>query len=244
LGRHRESECEERQTHCNDCGVEILRSRIRDHEEECEEALAPCKWAEYGCLFTSKRKHMASHLSSCDLRIMGPVIASMKQEVTQLHGEIQFLNEKDKIKDRRIRFLECNASASNEPNPDLSTLPDASPSAEYGPYDSRDQYLLSLLEHQDGKVDQLSAGITELEAKQTMMLFNETIPIKEQLAELRSAQGTLSMHVRWLLQFRRQESRPSAATNSGNPGTDSEGGLSISNIRRLSDSTRDNITKL
>lgn len=244
LERHRESDCEQRQTNCNDCGKDILRSRIGDHVRDCEEALTPCKWAEYGCLFTSKKKHMESHISSCDLRIMGPVMESMKQEITQLRGEIQFLSEKDKIKDRRIRFLECNASASHKSNPDLSTLPDTSPSAEYGPYDSRDQYLLSLLEHQDGKVDQLSAGITELEAKQTMMLFNETIPMKEQLAELRSAQGTLNMHVRWLLQFRRQESRPSAATNTGVTGTDSEGGLSISTIRRLSDSTRDNITKL
>ena len=183
---------------------------------------------------------------------MGPLFESLKEEAAALRGEVQSLQEKDKAKDRRIRFLESDRSMASTssnalgyPVPDMSTLPDhTTTSMEYAPYDSRDQYLLSLLESQESKVDQISAGMTELEAKQTMMLFNETIPIKEQLAELRSAQGVLGMHVRWLMNFRLQERRPGAGaagpSNVPKPGS-GPGGLASQAPRRLSDT---NATKI
>jgi TNF receptor-associated factor 5 len=252
MERHRVNDCGERKTSCEKCNAEILRCRIEDHESECAECMAPCKWVVYGCSHESKRKDLVSHATICDFKIMGPVIDELKEEITCLRAELQYLNEKDKAKDRRIKFLESDKSMASAPSsalgysvPDMSTLPETSPSSlEYAPYDSRDQYLLSLLESQETKVDQISAGMTELEAKQTMMLFNETIPIKEQLAELRSAQGVLGMHVRWLMNFRLQERRPVAAgpSNESKPGAGPDGpGLQT---LRSSDTMREHITKL
>jgi TNF receptor-associated factor 5 len=254
MEQHRGTECEERKTSCEKCGVEILRCQIDDHENECEEAVVPCKWNIYGCSHKSKRRELADHASLCDFRVMGPVVETLKEEISTLRSEVQFLNEKDKAKDRRIKFLESDrsmaSSSSNAlgyPVPDISALPDTSPAnMEYAPYDSRDQYLLSLLESQESKVDQLSIGMTELEAKQTVMLFNETIPIKEQLAELRSGQGVLGMHVRWLMNFRLQERRPGAAggpSNEPKPGA-GPGGAELQSMRRSSDTMRELITKL
>jgi hypothetical protein len=226
---------------------------VTEHENYCEEAVVPCKWNIYGCSYRTKRKDLIDHAPVCEFKVMGPVVESLKEEINTLRSEIQFLNEKDKAKDRRIKFLESDrmaASPSNAlgyPVPDMSALPDTVPSsAEYAPFDSRDQYLLSLLESQESKVDQLSLGMTEIEAKQTMMLFNETIPIKEQLAELRSAQGVLGMHVRWLMNFRLQERRPGAAAGPSNETKPdgSPGGPDFQTMRRSSDTMRELVTKL
>lgn len=252
MDRHRSDECLERNTNCEKCGVEILRCRADEHEHECEEAEASCKWVIYGCLYKSKRRDLVHHAPLCEFKVMGPVVDSLKEEITALQQEVQFLNEKDKAKDRRIKFIESDRSSSSNalgyPVPDMSTLPGASSSSmEYAPFDSRDQYLLSLLESQETKVDQMSAGITELEAKQTMMLFNETIPIKEQLAELRSAQGVLGMHVRWLMNFRLQERRPVASAGPSNdtkPGATGSSGPEFPSMRRSSDTMREPVTKL
>lgn len=254
LEYHRLSVCEQRRARCDACHIDILRVKAEDHQLECSEAWASCRWAIYGCPHSSKRKDLEDHRASCSFEVMGPVVDSMKEEVKALRGEIQYLNEKDRVKDRRLRFLECTRTAVNSENHnsimDISSFADTPANADYGPYDSRDQYMLSLLEHQESQVDRLSAGLTELEAKQTMMLFNETLPIKEQLAEIRSTQSTLGMHVRWLMQFRMRDSRASvktaAAGDKGGPLEPGSGGAgpSMGPIRRLSDTMRENITKL
>ena len=167
----------------------------------------------------------------------------LQAEISTLREQVHVMNEKDKIQERRIKFLENHPlfNYSDVSSHTVSNLPYSSP-AELP--ESRDQYLLSLLESQESKVDQLSLGLTEMEAKQTMMLFNETIPIKEQLAELRSNQGVIGMHVRWLMNFRMAERRPgpgpgsSGGSDASGPGGDSQ------SPRRLSDSMRDIITKL
>jgi TNF receptor-associated factor 5 len=252
MERHRERECTERETTCEKCDTEILRCKAKEHFEECSEADAECRWVIYGCSYHSKRKDLREHASDCEFRIMGPVVEALKSEITILRGDVQTLTEKDKAKDRRIKFLESDRSMTSNssnalsyPVPDMSTLPETSPaSMEYAPYDSRDQYLLSLLESQESRVDQISAGMTELEAKQTMMLFNETIPIKDQLAELRSAQGVLGMHVRWLMNFRLQERRPLHNAGPSNEPKPGSGGPDMGPVRRSSDTARDLITKL
>lgn len=255
MEQHRARHCRERVASCEKCHAEYLRIESEAHTQECPDAIAPCKWSQYGCEHQSKRRALQYHAIECHFRFMGPIVDSLKQEVTKLSTEVQTLNERDKAKDRRIRFLESYKNAPsiyNEAPLDLSTIPDHAASHETAPYDSRDQYLLSLLETQESKVDQLSVGITELEAKQTVMLFNETIPIKEQLAELRSAQSVIACHVRWLMNLRLQERRPGGMNGAGAnisgqkvDGSSSTAGSSDERLqpRRLSDS-RENITKL
>lgn len=248
LEQHRQKSCRERKTHCVACGLDVLRVDLDRHESECEEAWTTCRWAVYGCPHRSKRKDLSEHKATCNFETMGPIVESMKEEIRGLRSELQFLNEKDRVKDRRLRFLECtrNAVGSDNSIMDISNLPDG-PANDCGPYDSRDQYMLSLLEHQEAQVDRLSVGLTELEAKQTMMLFNETLPIKEQLMEIRSTQSTLGMHVRWLMQFRMRDSRI-IKTASGNDAPASPGqsiaGSSLGPVRRLSDTMREMHTKL
>lgn len=257
MDNHRELDCKARETECEHCGTVILRCKEAEHLKECPDAMAPCKWAVYGCQHESKRKDLDLHAPDCNFKIVGPMAEMLKSEISALRDEVHTLNEKDKIQERRIKFLESRpitesplaySEISNQP---VSPLPTVSSSEVLEPrhqYDSSDEYLLSLIESQETRVDQISSCMTDLEAKQTMMLFNETIPIKEQLAELRSEQGLLRMHVRWLVNFKLQERRPGPGPGPSG-GSDTPTGPSSSSQppqphRRLSDSTRDIITKL
>lgn len=251
LSNHREHDCKERHKCCEHCGIDILRCMESEHVEECQYIIAPCEWAEYGCHHESKRKDLYLHAEECNFKLVGPMAEMLKKEIADLRFEIRALTEKEQIQERRIKFLENGQKDSDRPldysdlpSQAISTLPDSSHAE---PFDSAHEYLLSLVEAQETRVGRLSAAMTELEGKQTMMLFNETLQIKNEIAEMRSSQQVVSMHVRWLLNFRRQENQrrfgagPSSGGGSDGGGPSSDGPLS----RRLSDSvTRDLITKL
>jgi TNF receptor-associated factor 5 len=253
MRNHRERLCKERQKECGHCSAEILRCKESEHMAECPDVMASCQWAEYGCQHESKRKDLQDHAAECSFRVVGPMADMLKKEINALQSEVRALTEKDQIQERRIKFLESGQKDTYRPldYPEMSshavTLPD---SATAEPLDSANEYLLSLVEAQENRVSQLSAGMTDLEAKQTMMLFNETIPIKNELAEIRSTQQVVSMHVRWLLNFRRQENQKRYVGGGGGPGSNggSDGGASSGDLplpRRLSDSnTRDIMTRL
>ena len=253
MEEHKELLCKNRHKECEQCGFEILRCKESEHAEECKEIIASCKWAEYGCQFESKRKDLYLHDDDCTFKMVGPMAETLKREISILRCEVRELVEKDQRQERRIKFLESGQASSDRSidyselsNQSLSNLPE---SANAEPLDSANEYLLSLVEAQESRVGQLSAGMTELEARQTMMLFNETLPIKNELAEMRSTQQVISMHVRWLLNFRRQENQRRFGGGAGpgsNGGSEPGGSGSDSPLpRRLSDSmTRDIITKL
>ena len=254
MAEHREYKCKERHKSCHHCGGDILRCKEDEHLEKCQHVPAHCKWAEYGCEYESKRKDLRWHADACTFKLVGPMAEMLKKEINDLRSEVRALTEKDQSQERRIKFLEGGLGGHRDtdrpldyadlPSQALPNLPDSSHAE---PLDSGHEYLLSLVEAQETKVDRLSAGMTELEAKQTMMLFNETIQIKNELAEMRSSQQVLSMHVRWLLNFRRQENQrrfgAGPSSGGGSDGGGSNGDMPLS--RRLSDSiTRDIVTKL
>ena len=249
MADHRERECHERHKACSHCEGDILRCKEDAHLEKCQYVPASCKWAEYGCDYESRRKDLSKHAEVCTFKMVGPIATLLKKEMHDLRSEVRTLTEKDQIKERRIKFLEGGQRDTDRPldyadlpNQALSNLPDSSHA---DPLDSGHEYLLSLVEAQETKVDRLSAGMTELEAKQTMMLFNETIQIKNELAEMRSSQQVLSMHVRWLLNFRRQETQRRFGAGPSAGGGDGGGSSSDILPRRLSDTmNRDLITKL
>lgn len=249
---HRENVCMEREKDCEHCGEMILRCKESEHVEQCPNVITRCEWVVYGCQHESKRKDLPAHAGECTFRLMGPMVNVLKDEIGTLHSRVELLMQKDEFNARRIKFLESGwrdsyrsldlNDISSQP---ITNLPEA---ANDGLLDTLNEYVLSLIESLESRVRQLSAGMNELEAKQTMMLFNETMPIKNEMAELRSTQQVISMHVRWLLNFRRQENQRRVGI--GGPGSNggSDGGGSNSDMalpRRLSDSTpRDIMTRL
>ena len=239
---------------CTECGVDILRCKRSDHEKECPNMVSSCRWASYGCQHKAKRKDLYLHAEDCNFRFVGPMAESLKKELGDLRAEFKTLTESNQLQERRIKFLEKGERASKDlylSRPmDYSDLPSTSLALSHlpeptnqEPLSSGHEYLLSLLENQESTLSHLSATLTEQEAKQTTMLFNETIPIKNELAEIRSMQQTTSMHVRRLMRFRIQENNRFFAPVTGNGGGGSEGGTGTGGSsgdsllpRRLSDS--------
>lgn len=249
---HQENLCKERYSSCERCGTEILFFQKNDHENECPEQMISCKWKDYGCRQEIRRKELANHVENCSYNIVGNMADMLRKEIDELRSKVRTLTETNQLQERRIKFLESGCRQfdraieySDLPSQGFSPPPEA---ASIEPLNSGQEYLLSLLEFQESKLSQLSAGMTEIEAKQTTMLFNETIPIKNEIAEIRSLQQTASMHIRWLMAFRlRENSRRIGSTNSSN-GEGPEGAGSSGDsplMRRQSDVlSRDIITKL
>lgn len=208
--KHREESCEERQKECECCGTDILKCKQPQHEEECLEFVIPCTWTQYGCDYQCKRGELHLHKAECNFRLMGPMADTLRKEIQTLRADIRFLTDKEQLQERRIKFLEGDrrdpyrhssyeewTSQALIPSPDSAQVEPLS--------ESTNEYLLNLLGEQERRLSQLSSALTELEGKQTMMLFNETVPIKNQIAELQSNQQMTSMHIRWFMNWRKED---------------------------------------
>lgn len=252
LETHQDMECLNRKKDCELCGAEFVRSKQEEHTRECPEVEVTCKFAPFGCNHKMSRRHLEEHCARCDYRVVGPV----GEQLAELRAEMTTLKEKDRLKDRRIKFLEnrgYSAPAATTENISNMNLPAAQETA---PYESRDQYFLSLFETMESKVERLSSALTEVEGRHSMMLFNETMPIKDQLTEIRSTLGVLGMHVRWLMNFRLQErgrvlgggsggaNSPSSLPGGATMGAGQETSSDSSLPRRLSDNMREHPPRL
>jgi len=128
--------------------------------------------------------------------------------------------------------LLANPGMSDPPILDLpgSTHPDLPP------FSSPTHHLLSLHESLRTEVDHLTANFSDLEAKQSMMLMNESLRTNEELAGIRAAIGAIRMQVQWLMSQRLQSShqaaRPNAVAGPSRGGGSSS--ASASTVRRLS----------
>lgn len=204
LEEHQDKQCPDRMKECLLCYAEFVRHKEDEHEKECPQVWIPCKFAPFGCTEEIRRMYSEEHARQCPYRVVGTVGG----QLAALQADVRALKEKDRLKDRRIKFLESRGlpmptTSPLDPISDIS-LPESTLAHE-APYESRDQYFLSLFETMESKVDRLSSAVNEVEGRHSMMLFNESTQIKDQLTEIRSTMGVLGMHVRWLMNFRLQE---------------------------------------
>ncbi|KAK9418578.1 hypothetical protein SUNI508_07835 [Seiridium unicorne] len=247
LEEHQDAKCPNRKKECELCGTEYVRNKQEEHTRECPDAETSCKYAPFGCLKHMARKSLEGHAEKCDYRVVGPV----GEQIAELRSELGALKEKDRLKDRRIKFLENKgfsmpSATAQEAISDIN-LPGSSTNADLAPYESRDQYFLSLFETMESKVERLSSALQEVEGRHSMMLINETLQIKDQLTEIRSTLGVLGMHVRWLMNFRLQERGRVGAGSPAMPGSlsgNQESSNDTNLPRRLSDTFREHPPRL
>lgn len=253
LDDHQDNECPNRKKRCELCDAEFVRHRQDEHTKECPEAEIPCKFTSLGCQLMVSRKQLEEHIHECEYRVVGPV----GEQLAELRAKIDELNDKDRLKDRRIKFLEnkgfpLHSASTPEPISDINLL-SSSTNADSAPYESRDQYFLSLFETMESKVERVSSLLNEIEGRHSMLLFNETMQIKDQLTEIRSTLGVMGMHVRWLMNFRLQErgrvgagppGMPASFTNTQEDTHNHNSNASPSLPRRLSDTLRENPPRL
>ena len=289
LLKHQETECMNKHMQCELCDEEIIKCQQDEHNEVCINHIVSCKWAEFGCDHEGKRCEQAQHLTECAFKIVGPMAEQFKKQINSLQSEIRTLNEKNELQDRRIKFLEKSPYQTSplphqshhhsqlhhnshteshqlSPYTDISSLPHLPlPSTmDSSTMDPSQEYFLSLLEGQEHRLNRLITDLTDLDSKQTVMLFNETMPIKNEMAELRSNLQVTSTHVRFLMRLRLQENQrrfgnwgvAGGASPGSTGGSSVAGGTALGGHpspesplasmpgRRLSDTTRDNLTRL
>lgn len=192
---HIEKTCPKNQTTCEACDEPVRKSDMAEHEESrCVEADAPCDYAEYGCKHKAKRKLLAEHHDEC----LYKVCAVIGQTVKQQGRQIERLKRENEDKDRQIWELK------QERQQDVSW--DDFRLHPYGPkFRSAEEAVMGIYEEVERRIEGLKKDLTDLEGRQTVMILNETMPIKNEITELRSNMGILKMHVAWLMNKSREE---------------------------------------
>ncbi|KAL1871870.1 hypothetical protein VTK73DRAFT_1838 [Phialemonium thermophilum] len=224
LDEHHSGNCSGNTVKCEFCSVAVARHRLAEHvSEKCPETEARCKWQSFGCKIAEKRKDIGNHEDDCVYK----AIAKLAQARTEDQLLIHDLKGQLAVMECRVRAAELRSSTvpiCEDPSP-----PSWSSSAELVPSlftaavahaesqtrerpdhgsgrgaETSDEYMLAQFERIESKIEDLHKVITELDGRHSMMLVNEMVPVKDQIAELRSNIGVVGMQTTWLLNAQRQ----------------------------------------
>ena len=245
LEYHRTRHCTRRMVECPDCQTEVSRINLEKHIDHCPEAIFPCKAAPYGCEFISKRTNLDRHLMTCPLAKMEPFLKMQSERLGAHEAALKHLQHRNSILETTFASIQETLGSSGS----LVNAPLVSGSdTENAPFDSTAHHLLCLHESLREEVGRVSTAISELDAKASMMVMNESLRIKEDLTHTNAAIGGMRMQLHWLISARLQNQqrvaigRAPSSEETAVPGPSATtGGPLVSGsipMRRLSDSTR------
>jgi len=284
LQEHMLELCPSLQINCPDCDASVFRNGLQEHVDACPEAIHPCQAAKHGCSAKLKRAESA-HESGCPLIMMGPYIEAQNSRIDSLDMTIRQLKQRneileDGISNIRSTLMDMARTISNDReirgNLQTGDGRDQSRSRsreQTNPSDSVEDrssnfyasntttYLLSLHESLREEVSQLSLAVSDLDARASMAIMNESLRIKEDMAHTNAAVNSMRMQVHWLMNPRLHQGRGGGmdgssvaaaargavlkSQNGVNTAVGAGAGPSLSPVpgRRLSDSSREG-TKL
>jgi hypothetical protein len=239
---HRTTQCTQRKVQCPDCEMEVPRIKLEKHIDHCPEAIFPCTAASYGCDFISKRTILDRHLPTCALAKLVPFLKIQNERLEAHEAALKHLQHKNSILETSFASIQDTLG----PSGSLVNAPSVSgDGSDTAPFDSTAHHLLCLHESLRDEVGRVSTVVSDLDAKASMMVINESLRIKEDLTHTNAAIGGMRMQLHWLMSARVQNQQrvamgrtPSSgeATMAG-PSTGASG-PGILPVRRLSDSTR------
>ena len=241
---HRTLECEVGRTTCPDCRDSVLVRDLEIHIEQCPDAIFPCTAANYGCDFVARRANHDQHLKHCALAKLMPFLKMQNDRLEAHETALNHLRHKNSV-------LETSFSTIQETlGPPVNFVDDSpsDPPSESSPFDSTSHHLLCLHESLREEVNRVSATVSELDARASMMVMNESLRVKEDFAHTNAAIGGMRMQLHWLMSARLQNQQRMAMIRtqssaeelqSGPSSTaDDPGDRSIIPLRRPSDSSR------
>jgi len=245
LETHCTLECEVGRTSCPDCKEQVLVRDVTSHIDRCPDASFPCTAATYGCNFIARRTFLDGHLKSCPLAKLMPFLKTQNERLEAHETALKHLRHKNSILETSFSSIQDTLSPSI--NLIDTSLNEAKPS-DTGPFDSTAHHLLCLHESLREEVSRVSAAVSEFDAKASMMVMNERLRAKEDLAHTDAAIGGMRMQLHWLMSARLQNQQRVATISTQSSGEN----LAICNpsasvgrsdgstmpVRRLSDSTR------
>lgn len=208
MEKHLEEACAVNTTSCEACGEEIAYSKMKSHEDDCQEAETACEFAEFGCQVVAKRKDLQPHRQECQFQILSVV----GRQVANQREHIAALEQDRKVQAQKItdleRIIKTFVRGDRQSVADLMGMSPAAMMVGVSDADGSmppDGPLFSAYNSLERQLEELSKNVTDLETRQTVMVLNQVMPIKDQITELRSTLGILKMHVAWLMNSRREE---------------------------------------
>lgn len=245
LEYHRNNTCAIGKSSCPDCHAQVLHRDLEAHIERCPDAIFPCNAAEYGCDFIARRMVLDEHLNTCPLSKLVPFLMMQNDRLEAHEADLKHLRHKNSI-------LETSFSTIQETFSPAANLIVASSSSatgsDTGPFDSTAHHLLCLHESLREEVNRVSAAVSEVDAKASMMVLNESLRVKEDLSHTNAAIGSMRMQLHWLMSARLQNQQRVAMVRAQSLGESLGTGTSSAQagpsegvalpVRKLSDSTR------
>ncbi|KAF2230195.1 hypothetical protein EV356DRAFT_350607 [Viridothelium virens] len=261
LRTHWDKECTRSTRMCPDCGIEVLRRDCEDHtSNECLQAIRSCSGASYGCDITAKREELEKHKRTCPLATLTPFLEAQKRRQDELQTSHDLLQRKYNILEGGLNSIQdmlySTPTASGTHGREHSSTEDnvqnsdaASSQTDIAGDHSTDSNLhatssdptaplLSLIESLREDIARVSASVADLDSRHSMMITNDGLRAREDMAHANAAINGLRVQLHWLVSARMQQQRQgvqqqgataaSAAGSSAGPGV----------VRRLSDSVR------
>lgn len=229
----------------------VFRSALEEHVETCPEAIHRCQASKYGCPTKLKRSELTVHERSCPLITMGPYIEVQNSRIDALDMTVRQLLQRNEILEDGIANIRSTLMESARLVPENRNLASSS-SASGGGNVNQDQsqsqseehrreqeepdrssqlssstamtYLLSLHESLREEVSQLSHAMTDLDARASMAILNESMRVNEDMAHTSAAINTIRMQMHWLLNPRLQQGHRLGSAAAGAAATASTGG--------------------
>lgn len=251
LESHKSMHCSLRQASCPHCATEVPYPDLEKHVRSCPEAITPCTAAPYGCDFTSKNASMEQHTATCPLVKLVPFLKLQNDRLAAHESALNHIRQKNILLEDSFSTIQQTLKPSYGLLDTNITLPNP-PSERRSPFDSTAHHLLCLHESLREEIARVSAAVSELDAKTSMMVLNESLRTKEELAHTNAAVGGMRMHLHWLMSARLQNQQRDlivrggmvgSSGGDGGPGGSAVGGAGGLPVRRLSDTARQD-TKL
>ncbi|KAH8883683.1 putative ubiquitin fusion degradation protein [Thozetella sp. PMI_491] len=200
LDTHHETSCVENKAECKLCRGAVVRHRMDAHiATQCPEADARCAWHAHGCPVRDKRSVVEAHEATpCVYQAIGRLVQDKAEDRKVIDGLRSRLAALE-VLPRPPAALGA-LDGMGQPRPGAGSL-----------WDSPEDFLLSQLASMETRFEEMRKNFTELDSRHSMMLLNETLPLKNQITELRSIVGVVNMHTTWLMNFHRQQRTAAAA---------------------------------
>ncbi|KAB5582410.1 putative ubiquitin fusion degradation protein [Coniochaeta sp. 2T2.1] len=229
--KHYETECEGHTTACADCSALVVRHRMQKHlATQCPEAQTVCMFKSHGCSVAGKRSVVEAHeQGGCVYEAIGKLVKDRAEDRTIINNLRSRLTAMETFRASNSNRYHSRSphGPSSIPDLDLSDTTRTTPQtlfpndAGHALEESPEDYMLAQFERMEAKMEDLRKSVTELDGRHSMMLLNETMPLKDAITELRSNLGVISMHTTWLMNVQRQNRM--AAGGGGGGGASGQG---------------------
>ncbi|KAM0330935.1 hypothetical protein ACHAQA_003892 [Verticillium albo-atrum] len=198
LHDHLSKTCTQNTKACIFCDQTVPMPAMNRHVlEECLEFAAPCRYTDFGCRQTAKRQQLLSHHESCPYQVCDVIGQTLKRQESEMKRLQRENDRRDKqIEELQRQFQEQQGGGAL----DIMRL---------SPYSRKigtaEEAVMGVYEDVERRIETVKKDLTDLEGRQTVMVLNEVMPIKNEITEIRSNLGILKMHVAWLMNKSREE---------------------------------------